>query len=101
MENYINYSYSNCYHFEGGGGPTSFRTFFDIFKLSSTPIVLPPLYAVQLHKNLILDLHNQWTLGDVLHATQYTFLQSEKFICSFYLFKWLGIRNLFRFVFSV
>jgi len=51
MENYINYSYSNCYQFEGGGGSTSSRTVFDIFKLSSTPVVLPPVYAVQLHSS--------------------------------------------------
>ena len=31
--------------------------YFDIFILSATPIVLPPVYEVQLHKN-ILDLHN-------------------------------------------
>ena len=67
--------------------------YFDIFILSATPIVLPPVYEVQLHKN-ILDLHNLWTsghLGDALHAIQSAFLQNEKFICSFYFFQ--GVRN--------
>jgi len=39
-------------------------------------------------------------LGDALYATQYIFLQSEKFIYSFYLFSWLEIQNRFS-VFNI
>jgi hypothetical protein len=57
MENYINYSYSNSYQFEGGIYKFQ-NSFWHFLELSSTPVVLPLVYTVQLHKNLILDLHN-------------------------------------------
>jgi hypothetical protein len=73
-------------------GSTSFRTFFDDFKLPSTPIVFLTSYSSSCMCSTITEvphsrLNNEWTFGasgDVLHLTQSVILQRERFISPFY-----------------